>query len=130
VLISRSVLTDVLAHAVEDAPRECCGLLVGTAGSIVRSVRARNLEHGTTRYTIDPKDHFNAIRAARVDGLDVVGAYHSHPLSAASPSPTDIAEANSGADFVYVIVSVVSADVRAFRIAAGHFEQVPLISDP
>ena len=129
-LISRSVLADLLAHAVQDAPRECCGLLVGTAGSIVRSVRARNLENGTTRYTIDPKDHFNAIRAARVDGLDVVGAYHSHPVSAASPSPTDLAEANSGADFVYVIVSVVNADVRAFRIAAGHFEQVPLIPDP
>jgi len=129
-LILRSVLTDLLAHAVEEAPRECCGLLVGTAGSIVRSVRARNLEKGTTRYTVDPKDHFHAIRAARVEGLDVIGAYHSHPSSAASPSPTDITEAGSGADFVYVIVSVVNADVRAFRIDAGRFEPVPLSPQP
>jgi proteasome lid subunit RPN8/RPN11 len=126
-LIARSVLADMLAHAREDAPRECCGLLVGTHDSVLRSVRARNLGEGTTRYLIDPHDHFRAIRGARADGVDVIGAYHSHPSSAAVPSPTDVAEANSGADFVYVIVSVLTGDVRAYRIDAGRYEDVPLV---
>lgn len=116
----------MLAHAREEAPRECCGLLVGTGDSVVRSVRARNLDTKPTRYLIDPGDHFAAIRAARADNLEVVGAYHSHPSSAAVPSATDIAEGNSGSDFVYVIVSLVSDDVRAYRIEAGGFKPLAL----
>lgn len=113
------VVRDMLAHARDEAPRECCGLLIGKENSVVRSVRARNLDAKATRYFIDPEDHFAAIRAARAQGLEVVGAYHSHPTSAPVPSPTDIAEANSGPDFLYVILSLVDEDVRAFRIDAG-----------
>jgi proteasome lid subunit RPN8/RPN11 len=109
----------MLSHARAEAPRECCGLLVGKGESVVRSVRARNLDATATRYLIDPEDHFAAIRAARAEGLEVVGAYHSHPSSAPVPSATDIAEANSGSDFVYVIVSLVNDEVQAYRIAEG-----------
>jgi len=130
VLISRHVITDMLTHARDDAPRECCGLLIGKGGSVVRSVRARNLDTKATRYLIDPEDHFAAIRAARAEGLDVVGAYHSHPSSAAIPSPTDIAEANSGSDFLYVIVSLVNEDVRAYRIDSGVCKPLALSPEP
>ena len=109
----------MLAHARQEAPRECCGLLVGRGASIVRSVRARNLDARATRYLIDPGDHFAAIRSARTEGLDVVGAYHSHPSSPPIPSATDIAEADSGRDFLYVIVSPIGNDVRAYRIEEG-----------
>jgi proteasome lid subunit RPN8/RPN11 len=120
----------MLAHAREEAPRECCGLLVGKGGSVERSVRARNLDASATRYLIDPEDHFTAIRAARAQGLEVVGAYHSHPSSAPVPSPTDVAEANSGSDFLYVIVSLVNDDVRAYRLERGAFAPCPLTLTP
>jgi proteasome lid subunit RPN8/RPN11 len=126
--IPATVIRDMLAHAREEAPRECCGLLVGKGESVARSVRARNLDRAATRYHIDPEDHFAAIRAARVEGLEVVGAYHSHPSSAPVPSPTDVAEANSGPDFLYVIVSLINEEVRAYRIDAGIF--VPLALSP
>jgi proteasome lid subunit RPN8/RPN11 len=115
----------MLQHARYEAPRECCGLLIGTDASIVRAIRARNLDAAATRYLIDPADHFTAIRAARADGLEVVGAYHSHPSTAAVPSPTDIAEADSGSDFVHVIVSLVDDDVRAYQIADGTAVSIP-----
>jgi len=123
-------MQDMLAHAREDAPRECCGLLVGTGNSIARSVRTRNLDAKATRYLIDPADHFAAIRIARAEGLEVIGAYHSHPSSAAVPSATDIAEANSGSDFLYVIVSPVGDDVRAYRIDAGVCKPLALSPEP
>jgi proteasome lid subunit RPN8/RPN11 len=116
----------MLAHAREEAPRECCGLLVGRETSIARSVRARNLDVKATRYLIDPEDHFAAIRSARAECLDVVGAYHSHPSGTPVPSATDIAEADSGADFLYVIVSLSGDDVRAYRIEAGAYTRVDL----
>ena len=114
----------MLAHARKEAPRECCGLLVGKGGTIVRSVRARNLEAKSTRYLIDPEDHFAAIRGARAEQLEVIGAYHSHPSSEPVPSPTDVAEANSGSDFFYVIVSLVKDDVRAYRIENGGYVSI------
>jgi proteasome lid subunit RPN8/RPN11 len=123
-LISPTAIADMLVHAREEAPRECCGLLVGTGETVVRSVRARNLDTKATRYLIDPEDHFAAIRAARAERLEVIGAYHSHPSSAPVPSPTDIAEANSGPEFLYVIVSLVNDEVQAYRIADGQFVSI------
>ena len=124
--IPAAVVSGMLAHAREEAPHECCGLLVGRAASIVRSVRARNLDAKSTRYLIDPEDHFAAIRSARAEGLEVVGAYHSHPSSAPVPSASDIAEADSGPDFLYVIVSPIGDDVRAYRIEEGVYTLVDL----
>jgi len=128
--IEPQVLADMLAHARDQAPRECCGLLVGREDSVVRSVRAKNLDASATRYLIDPADHFKAIRAARADRLEVIGAYHSHPASPPVPSPTDVAEADSGPDFFYVIVSLVNAEARAYRIDRGVYQPVELNARP
>jgi proteasome lid subunit RPN8/RPN11 len=125
-VIPVAVVSEMLSHAREEAPRECCGLLIGQGESVTRSVRARNLHASATRYLIDPEDHFRAIRAARHDGLEVIGAYHSHPASAPIPSATDIAEANSGSDFLYVIVSPSTDDVRAYRIDEERIVRIPL----
>ena len=124
--IPQAVVRELLAHARAESPRECCGLLIGAAGSIVRSARARNLDTNATRYLIDPEDHFAAIRDARSSNLEVIGAYHSHPASAPLPSPTDIAEANSGADFVYLIVSLEKDEVAAFQMNEGKSRRLSL----
>jgi proteasome lid subunit RPN8/RPN11 len=119
------VAAEILSHAREEAPRECCGLLIGSGAAIERSVRARNIaDDPTRRFLIDPADHFSAIRAARAAALDVVGAYHSHPASEPVPSSTDIAEAIQGGDFVYVIVSLLNDEVRAYRIDKGGFRRL------
>jgi proteasome lid subunit RPN8/RPN11 len=125
-VISERALADMLSHARDEAPRECCGLLVGRRDEIERTVRARNLETRPARYLIDPEDHFAAIRDARSDGREVIGAYHSHPASAPVPSPTDLAEANSGSDFIYVIVSLIGNDVRAYRFHNSEIVLLPL----
>jgi proteasome lid subunit RPN8/RPN11 len=117
--ISQEVIADMIAHAREQAPRECCGLLIGKGEDVDRNVRTRNRDARPTRYLIDPEDHFAAIREARVDGREVIGAYHSHPASAPVPSATDLEEANSGSDFLYVIVSLMNEEVRAYRFLDG-----------
>ena len=79
----------LVAHARDDAPNECCGLLCGRDGA-VEEVRAGR-EHRATRPTAT-----SSTRAAssRVNELDdegyEVGVYHSHPRSPAEPSQTDI----------------------------------------
>jgi desampylase len=113
--IPAAVLRGISAHARDAWPAECCGLLVGTANAIELAWRARNLHpESRTHYLVDPADHFAAIRSARAIGLEVVGAYHSHPAGRPRPSATDCAEAQAGA-FVHVI-----AGSRRLRRARRH----------
>jgi proteasome lid subunit RPN8/RPN11 len=132
VRIRQAVVDDVMAHAREAAPLECCGLLIGSPNIIERSHRAANLENSPVRYFVDPADHFAALRSARETGLDVIGAYHSHPSSAARPSPTDLAEAVNG-EFIYLIVSLVHGSptptIRAFRLFEGNFHELILVPE-
>ena len=92
ITIVQRVLDDVSAHADEEAPRECCGVLIGRPDVILESARALNLADGTTRFLLDPRDHIRAMRESRARQMDVVGFYHSHPRSPAYPSRTDVAE--------------------------------------
>jgi len=123
VQIPGRVLDAIVAHAEAELPNECCGLLIGSALTIHESVPARNLAASPTSYLIDPEDHFAAIRAARVSGFSVVGAYHSHPASPPTPSARDLAEA-SFPEFVYLIVSPAEGHeqnkVGAYRLTEGH----------
>jgi proteasome lid subunit RPN8/RPN11 len=129
--MGRGVAEALLKHAREEAPHECCGLLIGTPERIEEAWRARNLEASHTRYRIDPADHFAAIRAARARGLAVVGAYHSHPGTAAVPSRRDAKEVTYP-DYLYVIVSLAEGPpgaIRAYRPQRGNFREVRLVAD-
>jgi proteasome lid subunit RPN8/RPN11 len=125
VRITAEVIRAIEAHARETAPDECCGLLIGTPDVITLSVPARNIaDERRRRYEIDPRDHFDAIRRARTLGLDVVGAYHSHPHSAPVPSQTDRAEAFES--FLFLIVGLES-ETRGWRLSSGNFVEIPLV---
>ena len=118
--IASSVVDEVTAHATECQPRECCGVLLGTAARITTAIRARNIAESSTRFLLDPKAHIEALRRAREEGLEVVGFYHSHPHSRAYPSDTDLAEA-SYPECVHLIVGFVEGkpEVRLFTYADG-----------
>lgn len=121
---------DLVARLVDQAgraaPREACGLLVGRDRRVLRVVPTSNAARSHSRYAIPPEEHFAALRAARADGLDVIGAYHSHPHSAAVPSPTDTAEAFP--DFDFLIVGLAPGPhLRAWRLTGGNFAEVGLV---
>jgi proteasome lid subunit RPN8/RPN11 len=128
VRILRRVIDAMIDHARREAPLECCGLLVARDGIIDESMPARNLKASPVTFLIDPADHFAALKRARGDGREIVGAYHSHPGSPAIPSPTDLAEAHYE-NFLYMIVSLAAPipDVRGYRLVAGsRFDEVRL----
>ncbi len=128
VFVPAAVVDAIIAHALDDTPRECCGLLFGAGPRIARAVRTRNAQSGTARYLVDPEDHFAAIREARSLGLSIVGAYHSHPASAPVPSPLDLEEAAH--EFYYVIAGIADParpEVRAFQLTRGNFRPLRLV---
>ncbi len=128
--LRKTALDRMVDHARAELPNECCGLLVGSPDEIVRAVPARNLQSSPTRFLIDPDAHFAAMRWARQEGLAVVGAYHSHPRTAAWPSATDAAELPDP-DGLHLIVSLANAPgepvARAFRFRGGNFESVEIV---
>ena len=115
----------MIDHARREAPLECCGLLAARDGVIEESIPARNLKASPVVFLIDPADHFAALKRARVEAREIVGAYHSHPRSPAVPSATDLAEAHYE-EFLYVIVSLAGTEpaVRGYRLVRGaRFEE-------
>ena len=111
------------SHAAQDYPHECCGFLVGTSNGdgvmLARTVPAANTRDDSprNRFEIDPGELVKTDRAARADGLGVVGFYHSHPDAPAVPSEFDREHAWPG--YCYVIVSVRSGepgDIRNWRL--------------
>ena len=129
--IRRVVLDAIVAHARADAPLECCGLLIGSGAVIEEAWAAGNMRRSAVAFVVDPADHFAAIRRARATGREVVGAYHSHPRSPATPSEIDIRDANDP-DLLHLIVSLKThePEVRAYRIQAGQVIQIRFIPDP
>jgi proteasome lid subunit RPN8/RPN11 len=128
VTILSAVEAAVIAHARAAAPDECCGLLLGDAETIRDCRPARNITDQTVRrYLIEPVDHLAAIREARRRSIEVIGAYHSHPRSAAIPSPTDADEAFG--EFLFLIVGLRAEppDLRAWRWDNGNFTEVRLV---
>jgi proteasome lid subunit RPN8/RPN11 len=128
--IARDALAAIHAHAHRDAPRECCGLLLGRENWIQESWPAANIAGSpTVRYEIEPRDHFAAFRRARQAHFHILGAYHSHPRSLPMPSPTDLAEALP--DFLYVIVGGERGrtwQARAFHLRDGNFATLSLVT--
>lgn len=117
----------IRAHAAADYPHECCGFLVGRmdgeAVTVIRTVPAANLRDDSprNRFEIDPGDLVKTDRAARADGLGVVGFYHSHPDAPARPSEFDREHAWAG--YCYVIVSVQAGlphEMRSWKLREDH----------
>lgn len=125
--LTREQVAEMVAHARQEAPNECCGLLFGRAGRVDRVFRGTNVDRSPLTYQMAPQELLEIPRM-EAQGLDLVGIYHSHPASAATPSDKDVARAFYP-DVVYVIVSLATAepDVRAFRIADGEVRDVELI---
>ena len=120
VYIHPDLISAIVAHATAEAPRECCGLLVGRGSRIDRAVPADNIDPAPERrFLVDPRRHISLRRELRGGPLTIVGVYHSHPSSPAEPSASDIEAAYP--DFIYLIVSLLSPapDIRGYRFEGG-----------
>ena len=117
----------LLAHARDDAPNECCGLVGGKDGMANSVYRARNAEASPLRYNLDPQDQFRIMTEMDERGEELLAIYHSHTASPAYPSQTDINLA-AYPDALYLIVSLAEGEepLRGCRIEDGKVNEVEL----
>ena len=126
--LESSYVDEIIDHAREDAPNECCGIIAGRNGDATKLYRAVNAEASPYRYNVDPKDLLRIYRDLDSNGWDVLAIYHSHSHTEAYPSPTDVRLA-AWPEAHYLIVSLADAVnpvLRAFRIEDGEVTEVPL----
>jgi proteasome lid subunit RPN8/RPN11 len=125
--VPRPIYEELLAHARDDAPNECCGLIGGSDGVAKTVYRARNAEASPLRYNLDPQDQFRIMTAMDEQGEELAAIYHSHTASPAYPSQTDINLA-AYPETLYLIVSLAEGekDLRGYRIEDGVVTEVEL----
>ncbi len=126
--IGRELADEIVAHAREEAPNECCGLVAGRDGRASAVHRTRNAFASPTRYEIHPTDQLRTMTAIEEGGEEIAAIYHSHTMSEAYPSQTDINLARNWPDPLYVICSIAGSEpvLRAFAIRDGQVEEAPL----
>ena len=122
----------MIGHAYDGLPDEACGLLAGPAGGgrAVRFYPCTNADASSRTYTVDPRDHLRADRAAEADGLEIVGVVHSHTHTDAYPSPTDVDQAANPLlptrRWVVVSLRPPTPSARSYLIDGGSITEEPL----
>lgn len=121
----------IIAHARAEWPRECCGLLAGQDGRVVKRYQITNIYAGEDFFEMEPGEQHAALSEIWSDerSWQLLVIYHSHPVSVAYPSRRDIAHACWGEttepiypDTFYLICSLEHQErpsLRAFLILDG-----------
>jgi proteasome lid subunit RPN8/RPN11 len=128
--LEKKYVEEIVAHAREDAPIECCGIIAGRDGRAVKLFRAVNAEASPYRYNVEPQDLLRIHDEIENSGWDLLAIYHSHTQTDAEayPSPTDIQLA-AWPDAHHLIVSLAddaNPVLRAFRIVDGRVSEEDL----
>jgi proteasome lid subunit RPN8/RPN11 len=121
--ISTHLAERIRAHGAETYPHECCGALLGRDSTVVAGTSPekealrpereilglfplinRRDDSPRNRFSVTAEDVRSAEKAAREQGIEVVGWYHSHPDHPARPSQYD--RDHAWPWYSYIIVSV------------------------
>jgi proteasome lid subunit RPN8/RPN11 len=124
VVVPQSIREQLRAHARDEAPNECCGLLVFRDGRAERYVRGHNRLASPYRYEleIDPTIWF-----LEDDGFELA-VFHSHPETEPIPSRTDRELAGLWSGKPFLIYGLKHDQLRAWSVARDEVDEIVLRS--
>ena len=133
VQIKQKFIDEMVAHSKADLPNECCGILAGPNGQVMKAYQMSNVEASPFRFSMDPGELVEVDAEAGENNWELLAIYHSHTASEAYPSDTDVRIAAGTAglwpDVRYVLVSLMDMDnpvVRIFEVNDGVVTEEPL----
>ncbi len=125
--IAPELYQQLIEHAREEAPNECCGMIASRDGQAMAVYRATNAAASPLRYEIDGAEQYRILMQIEDEGFDLGAIYHSHTRTDPYPSQTDISLAFYP-DSLYLIVGLAGSEpeVRAWLIRDGQVEEATL----
>jgi proteasome lid subunit RPN8/RPN11 len=130
--LSREFYDQIVAHARRDHPDEACGVIAGRDGRPERFLPMTNAARSPTFYEFDSMELLALYKDMESRDEDPVVIYHSHTMTEAYPSRTDIAYANEP-EAHYVLVSTREdqndpgePEFRSYRIVDGTVTEEPV----
>ncbi len=126
--IPKVFLERIIAHAAQEYPEECCGILAGKAGRISKVYPMKNIERSSQAFFMDPEEQYQVFQEMEREKLELLGIYHSHPHSPAYPSSKDI-DLAFYPDVIMVIISLYSHQnpwVGAFKTSEKEVKKIKL----
>jgi [CysO sulfur-carrier protein]-S-L-cysteine hydrolase len=132
--ISSELLDELVAHAKEEAPNECCGVVAVDAPDppstrAAKVHRAENMAASPLKFEVDGKELLGLIEEIEADGQELGAIYHSHTRTAPKPSQTDINFAVNWPGVEWIIVGLADGqapEVRSYLIENGQVREVAL----
>ncbi len=127
--IARSLLDEIVEHAVRDAPDECCGVVASSDGAATAVHATENLAASPFRFEIDGLTLMRLIDDIEQAGEELSSIYHSHTRSAPYPSQTDMNFAALWPGVEWLIVGIsknAEPEVRTYRIEGGAIVEAEL----
>ncbi|MFQ5455282.1 MAG: Mov34/MPN/PAD-1 family protein [Nitrospirota bacterium] len=125
-IITREIRDEMISHARQEYPYECCGLLAGKDREDVTEIyKLRNKDRSAVTYLIEPSDQFRVFKELRQKNINLIAIYHSHTHSEAYPSITDVRLAYHPESY-YIIISlknIKNPEIRAFLIDEGRITE-------
>ena len=121
-MIPVEVRAALARHAEAEAPNEACGLVVLRDGSAERYIEATNAAASPYRFELEtePENWF-----LEDDGYELA-VFHSHVSSPPRPSRTDVENIGLWEGRPYLILSLATGDLAAWRISGGEVLPVEL----
>ncbi len=106
--IARSLIDEMVAHAREELPNECCGMVGGKDGEAMTVYRAHNSFESPLRFEISSPDLIRIIYTdIPAHGEELMAVYHSHTRTPAYPSQTDVnAAEKTWPESIWMIISL------------------------
>jgi proteasome lid subunit RPN8/RPN11 len=124
----------IVAHARRDHPDEACGIVAGKDGVAARIIEMENADRSPTGFTFDSAEWLRVHREIDDADEDFLVVYHSHTMTEAYPSRTDIGWSRTTPFEHWLLVSTREPDreeIRSFTITDGEVaeEEIHVVGD-
>ena len=119
ILLNQKQKDALIQHSEKAGLAESCAMLLGTHNDQQWNVKevflTRNAHNESeTSFIISPEELLQGHQFAEKKHLELVGIFHSHPNTAASPSNMDKKFMKINGDVPWIIFSGINTDLRAF----------------
>ena len=121
-VVPDAIRAELKAHAAEEAPNECCGLVLVRDDVAVEYIRGVNKLASPYRYEL----YIDPFVWSEIDEDVEQVVFHSHPETEPRPSRTDRELAGLWSGRPFLIYGVKLDDLRGWRIARDDVEEIPL----